>query len=182
MQLLHSLFNFLSRVMTVETITCCFNRWWRKQSGRNNGLLAWALHMYFSISHVTLLSLSDCLPPSSLLLPCVSICLRWYRDTKMVRDIWHCLHCSRAFLWPRHFFPLPTCLPTWHLQHWTGRGLEGAQLVTTPSFNTWFYWSRATVQWVSCHCTVYNKLFFSCSLQLVVLSYGSSKSPKQWCH
>lgn len=31
----------------------------------------------------------------SLSLP-VCLC-RWYRDTKMARVIWHCLHCSRAF-------------------------------------------------------------------------------------
>lgn len=67
----------------------------------------------------------------------------------MARVIWRCLRCNRAFHWLLLFFPPPTCLPTWHLQRWTGRGLEGAQLVTTPSFNTWFCWSRATVQWVS---------------------------------
>lgn len=33
----------------------------------------------------------------SLSLPVSQSLCRWYRDTKMARVIWHCLHCSRAF-------------------------------------------------------------------------------------
>lgn len=113
-----------------------------------------------SLSRLTLLFLSICLflclPASFLLHPRVSISLyfcRWCQDTKMERVI--CLRCSRAFLWRLPSCPLLTCLPTWHLQRWRGRGLGGAQLVTTPFFSTWYCWSKAIIQWVSVYCNFY---------------------------
>lgn len=115
-----------------------------------------SLFVSFDPSVFVHLSLSLCLLASFLLPPCVSIflCLcRWCQDTKMVRVI--CLRYSRAFLWPLLSCPLLTCLPTWHLQHWTGRGLEGAQLVTTPFSHTWYCWSRAIIQWVSVYCNIF---------------------------
>ncbi|KAI4805822.1 hypothetical protein KUCAC02_010418, partial [Chaenocephalus aceratus] len=45
------------------------------------------------------------------------------------------------------FMPLPTCPPTWHPRLWTGRGPEGARLVTTPPPTHGCCWSRATIQW-----------------------------------